>query len=147
MPDDTNADPPSSSAPRPKQHRPASTTTPSVRSRTSPPPGDHDPRPPTKRARKAINCEPCRNSKLKCDRYVRPRPRAPTPPSTLPEIAPAPAVSSEVGLLTFPAFPASHHSRHHCTLLPGCQRPRVRPPPPRRPVCPLALLSPSPLTP
>ncbi|KAI0786459.1 hypothetical protein C8Q75DRAFT_771832 [Abortiporus biennis] len=25
-------------------------------------------RPPTKRARKAINCEPCRNSKLKCDR-------------------------------------------------------------------------------
>ncbi|CAL1702050.1 unnamed protein product [Somion occarium] len=24
--------------------------------------------PPTKRARKAINCEPCRNSKLKCDR-------------------------------------------------------------------------------
>lgn len=27
-------------------------------------------RPPPKRARKAINCEPCRNSKLKCDRYV-----------------------------------------------------------------------------
>ena len=26
--------------------------------------------PPTKRARKAINCEPCRNSKLKCDRSV-----------------------------------------------------------------------------
>ncbi|KAK7696574.1 hypothetical protein QCA50_001232 [Cerrena zonata] len=26
--------------------------------------------PPTKRARKAINCEPCRNSKLKCDRLV-----------------------------------------------------------------------------
>ena len=26
--------------------------------------------PPTKRARKAINCEPCRASKLKCDRYV-----------------------------------------------------------------------------
>ncbi|KDQ64995.1 hypothetical protein JAAARDRAFT_64792 [Jaapia argillacea MUCL 33604] len=25
-------------------------------------------RPPAKRARKAINCEPCRNSKLKCDR-------------------------------------------------------------------------------
>ncbi|KZP13067.1 hypothetical protein FIBSPDRAFT_754032 [Athelia psychrophila] len=24
--------------------------------------------PPTKRARKAINCEPCRASKLKCDR-------------------------------------------------------------------------------
>lgn len=32
---------------------------------------DHqgDSRPPApKRARKAINCEPCRNSKLKCDR-------------------------------------------------------------------------------
>ncbi|OSD01799.1 hypothetical protein PYCCODRAFT_1412051 [Trametes coccinea BRFM310] len=27
-----------------------------------------DARPPPKRARKAINCEPCRNSKLKCDR-------------------------------------------------------------------------------
>ncbi|KAG1773830.1 hypothetical protein EDD22DRAFT_984110 [Suillus occidentalis] len=39
-----------------------------VRSRTSPPPNEHDQRPPTKRARKAINCEPCRNSKLKCDR-------------------------------------------------------------------------------
>ncbi|KAG2053526.1 hypothetical protein BDR06DRAFT_459353 [Suillus hirtellus] len=39
-----------------------------VRSRTSPPPSEHDQRPPTKRARKAINCEPCRNSKLKCDR-------------------------------------------------------------------------------
>ena len=25
---------------------------------------------PAKRARKAINCEPCRNSKLKCDRSV-----------------------------------------------------------------------------
>ncbi|KAL7282029.1 hypothetical protein ACG7TL_003496 [Trametes sanguinea] len=29
-----------------------------------------DARPPPKRARKAINCEPCRNSKLKCDRAV-----------------------------------------------------------------------------
>ena len=29
-----------------------------------------DARPPPKRARKAINCEPCRNSKLKCDRCV-----------------------------------------------------------------------------
>ena len=28
-----------------------------------------DPRPPAKRSRKAINCEPCRASKLKCDRY------------------------------------------------------------------------------
>lgn len=26
---------------------------------------------PTKRTRKAINCEPCRSSKLKCDRFVR----------------------------------------------------------------------------
>ncbi|KAI0334879.1 hypothetical protein GY45DRAFT_1431366 [Cubamyces sp. BRFM 1775] len=31
-------------------------------------PSSADPRPPPKRARKAINCEPCRNSKLKCDR-------------------------------------------------------------------------------
>ncbi|RPD62045.1 hypothetical protein L226DRAFT_535426 [Lentinus tigrinus ALCF2SS1-7] len=30
--------------------------------------GGPDARPPPKRARKAINCEPCRNSKLKCDR-------------------------------------------------------------------------------
>ncbi|KAH9853869.1 hypothetical protein C2E23DRAFT_727985 [Lenzites betulinus] len=30
--------------------------------------GSADSRPPPKRARKAINCEPCRNSKLKCDR-------------------------------------------------------------------------------
>ncbi|KAL4082053.1 fungal-specific transcription factor domain-containing protein [Scleroderma yunnanense] len=68
MPDD-NIDTiqPSSSAtpaPRQKQQRPPS----NVRSRTSPPPNDPDTRPPTKRARKAINCEPCRNSKLKCDR-------------------------------------------------------------------------------
>jgi len=28
---------------------------------------------PAKRTRKAINCEPCRNSKLKCDRFVRVR--------------------------------------------------------------------------
>lgn len=65
MPDDTN-DPPSTASstnPRQKQHH-----KPNVRSRTSPPPGEQDARPPTKRARKAINCEPCRNSKLKCDR-------------------------------------------------------------------------------
>ncbi len=61
----------SPSAPRPKLQR----TSASVRGRSSPtpasngdPPGDG--RPPTKRARKAINCEPCRNSKLKCDRSV-----------------------------------------------------------------------------
>jgi hypothetical protein len=45
-----------------------------VRSRASPPSkaGEQNAegRPPTKRARKAINCEPCRNSKLKCDRFV-----------------------------------------------------------------------------
>ena len=29
-----------------------------------------DTRPPAKRSRKAINCEPCRASKLKCDRYL-----------------------------------------------------------------------------
>ena len=33
--------------------------------------GSETRQPPPKRARKAINCEPCRNSKLKCDRYVR----------------------------------------------------------------------------
>ena len=34
-----------------------------------------DVKPPApKRARKAINCEPCRNSKLKCDRWVSPFP-------------------------------------------------------------------------
>lgn len=61
----------SPSAPRQKLQR----TSGSVRGRSSPtpasngdPPGDG--RPPTKRARKAINCEPCRNSKLKCDRSV-----------------------------------------------------------------------------
>ncbi|KAF8639937.1 hypothetical protein AX17_001187 [Amanita inopinata Kibby_2008] len=68
MADDSN---PSSSpsAPRPKAARSTGT----VRGRTSPAPGSAndsptDGRPPTKRARKAINCEPCRNSKLKCDR-------------------------------------------------------------------------------
>ncbi|KAI0733456.1 hypothetical protein C8Q72DRAFT_754676, partial [Fomitopsis betulina] len=30
--------------------------------------GSETRQPPPKRARKAINCEPCRNSKLKCDR-------------------------------------------------------------------------------
>lgn len=34
------------------------------------PTADRENRPPAKRARKAINCEPCRNSKLKCDRSV-----------------------------------------------------------------------------
>ena len=52
--------------------RAARSTMSTVRQRTSPPPGSDnaDGRPPTKRARKAINCEPCRNSKLKCDRQV-----------------------------------------------------------------------------
>ena len=59
-------------ASRPKQAR--SSTVGVVRGRTSPTPGTSgeqstDGRPPTKRARKAINCEPCRNSKLKCDRF------------------------------------------------------------------------------
>ncbi|PFH52563.1 hypothetical protein AMATHDRAFT_1965 [Amanita thiersii Skay4041] len=68
MADNTNSST-SPSAPRPKPQRSAGT----VRGRTSPTPASsNDPpadgRPPTKRARKAINCEPCRNSKLKCDR-------------------------------------------------------------------------------
>ncbi|KAF8974707.1 fungal-specific transcription factor domain-containing protein [Flammula alnicola] len=71
MTDDSNPPPPSPTVPRPKQSR--SSTSGVVRTRTSPTPGAsgeqaNDGRPPTKRARKAINCEPCRNSKLKCDR-------------------------------------------------------------------------------
>ncbi|KAJ7667601.1 hypothetical protein DFH06DRAFT_1183020 [Mycena polygramma] len=73
MPDESSPSTSSTSpaAPRPKPPKTSSTGT--VRGRTSPAPGssaDHNgdgPR-PTKRARKAINCEPCRNSKLKCDR-------------------------------------------------------------------------------
>lgn len=42
--------------------------------------GSETRQPPPKRARKAINCEPCRNSKLKCDRYVRPQHRRPQRP-------------------------------------------------------------------
>lgn len=103
MPDDASTSQDASSSPAlhrpPKQHR-AST---SIRSRTSPPPGEHDPRPPTKRARKAINCEPCRNSKLKCDRYVCPSRHSHPAPLTLPpETAPALAVSSEVRLSSLP---------------------------------------------
>jgi len=78
MPDDQPNPLPSSSAtaiPRQKQHRPSSSN---IRSRTSPPPSEQDARPPTKRARKAINCEPCRNSKLKCDRSD--LPWLPSPP-------------------------------------------------------------------
>ncbi|PPR02439.1 hypothetical protein CVT24_001988, partial [Panaeolus cyanescens] len=61
----------SPSTSRPKQTRTGTSGV--IRGRTSPPPGPNgeqngDGRPPTKRARKAINCEPCRNSKLKCDR-------------------------------------------------------------------------------
>ncbi|KAJ7638442.1 fungal-specific transcription factor domain-containing protein [Roridomyces roridus] len=74
MPDECG---PSSSTTSPANPRPKPPKTPStgiVRGRTSPGPGGSSaeqngdgPR-PTKRARKAINCEPCRNSKLKCDR-------------------------------------------------------------------------------
>ncbi|TFK56038.1 hypothetical protein OE88DRAFT_1692901 [Heliocybe sulcata] len=64
---------------RPKHSRAATTGSATlagtVRARGSPPPagtGGHGSsdggRPPAKRARKAINCEPCRSSKLKCDR-------------------------------------------------------------------------------
>lgn len=68
MPDDTNDPSSVSTNPRQKQQQQQQHKA-NVRSRTSPPPGEQDSaRPPTKRARKAINCEPCRNSKLKCDR-------------------------------------------------------------------------------
>ncbi|KAF8211559.1 fungal-specific transcription factor domain-containing protein [Mycena galopus ATCC 62051] len=72
MPDESSPSTSSTSpvAPRPKPPKTSSTGT--VRGRTSPAPASSDhngdgPR-PTKRARKAINCEPCRSSKLKCDR-------------------------------------------------------------------------------
>ncbi|KAJ7477152.1 fungal-specific transcription factor domain-containing protein [Mycena galericulata] len=72
MPDDSSPSTSTTSpaAPRPKPPKTSSTGT--VRGRTSPIPQGSEqngdgPR-PTKRARKAINCEPCRNSKLKCDR-------------------------------------------------------------------------------
>ncbi|KAF8897168.1 fungal-specific transcription factor domain-containing protein [Infundibulicybe gibba] len=69
MPDDNTAST-SPAAPRPKPARSATAGT--VRARASPTPGSSgengDRPPPTKRARKAINCEPCRGSKLKCDR-------------------------------------------------------------------------------
>ncbi|KAF7331761.1 hypothetical protein MKEN_00056000 [Mycena kentingensis (nom. inval.)] len=73
MPDETCPSTASTSpvAPRPKPPKTSSTGT--VRGRSSPtqggPPDQNGDNPrPTKRARKAINCEPCRNSKLKCDR-------------------------------------------------------------------------------
>ncbi|KAG6919321.1 hypothetical protein DXG01_007454 [Tephrocybe rancida] len=63
---------PTGSSPSVPRQKPArSNTTGTVRGRTSPTGEQNgDGRPPTKRARKAINCEPCRNSKLKCDRFV-----------------------------------------------------------------------------
>jgi hypothetical protein len=89
MPDD---DPTSSQAPhRPKP--PRSATSGAVRPRSPTNAENGDGRPPTKRARKAINCEPCRNSKLKCDRSVQslyPSHRFNEPPRL--EIVPAPLV-------------------------------------------------------
>ncbi|ESK93582.1 nucleus protein [Moniliophthora roreri MCA 2997] len=74
MPDDAPPTGSSSSsstvAARPKTSR-TSQSGGTVRGRTSPGPGNGDNNGdarPQKRARKAINCEPCRNSKLKCDR-------------------------------------------------------------------------------
>ncbi|KAJ7067942.1 fungal-specific transcription factor domain-containing protein [Mycena amicta] len=71
MPDESSPSTSSPVAPRPKPPK-TSNSTGTVRGRSSPSQGSADqngdgPR-PTKRARKAINCEPCRNSKLKCDR-------------------------------------------------------------------------------
>ncbi len=59
---------PSGSAPRTKQVRVRSPGANGTGDSTDN--GGSDARPPPKRARKAINCEPCRNSKLKCDRCV-----------------------------------------------------------------------------
>ncbi|KAI4521084.1 hypothetical protein K525DRAFT_256953 [Schizophyllum commune Loenen D] len=54
-----------SGVPRPKVMK-SNSTAGTVRPRAD---NDEGGRPPTKRARKAINCEPCRQSKLKCDRH------------------------------------------------------------------------------
>ncbi|KAJ3734506.1 fungal-specific transcription factor domain-containing protein [Lentinula guzmanii] len=74
MPEDTPSSSSSSMVNNPRSKAPKpSQTSGVVRGRTSPAPGSGadsssaDTR-PQKRARKAINCEPCRNSKLKCDR-------------------------------------------------------------------------------
>ncbi|KAJ7672859.1 hypothetical protein B0H17DRAFT_1083610 [Mycena rosella] len=74
MPDESSPSASTTSPAGPRPKPPKTTSTGIVRGRTSPIPGSsgepHNgdgPR-PTKRARKAINCEPCRNSKLKCDR-------------------------------------------------------------------------------
>ncbi|KAF5393578.1 hypothetical protein D9757_000398 [Collybiopsis confluens] len=71
MPEETSSSSATASTSRTKPTK-SSQTAGVVRGRTSPTPGSADsssadPR-PQKRARKAINCEPCRNSKLKCDR-------------------------------------------------------------------------------
>ncbi|KAJ3822421.1 fungal-specific transcription factor domain-containing protein [Lentinula raphanica] len=74
MPEDTPSSSSSSMVNNGRSKAPKSSqTTGVVRGRTSPAPGSGtDPSSadarPQKRARKAINCEPCRNSKLKCDR-------------------------------------------------------------------------------
>ena len=75
MADDSNNNLPTANSTSPTSARPKpvrSSTAGVVRTRSPPPPGSSteqsNDRPPTKRARKAINCEPCRNSKLKCDR-------------------------------------------------------------------------------
>ncbi|KAF7301596.1 hypothetical protein MIND_00725100 [Mycena indigotica] len=69
MPDESSPSTASTSpvAPRPKPPK-TTTTTGTVRGRSSPADQNGDGPRPAKRARKAINCEPCRNSKLKCDR-------------------------------------------------------------------------------
>ncbi|KIK65721.1 hypothetical protein GYMLUDRAFT_39227 [Collybiopsis luxurians FD-317 M1] len=72
MPEDSSSSSATVSSSRPKPPK-SSQTAGVVRARASPTPGSTadsssaDTR-PQKRARKAINCEPCRNSKLKCDR-------------------------------------------------------------------------------
>ncbi|TFK74442.1 hypothetical protein BDN72DRAFT_53904 [Pluteus cervinus] len=73
MADDTSNNSPVTSPSTSRAKISRSATAGTVRPRASPTPGstaeqNGDGRPPTKRARKAINCEPCRNSKLKCDR-------------------------------------------------------------------------------
>ena len=86
-----------------------------------------DPRPPTKLARKAINHEPCRNSKLKCDTYVFSFFLSFFSPKNKASSANRNRSSSSCVLrghrfsLPYYYFSKTHH-RHYCTLLPGCSR-------------------------
>ena len=115
-------------APSTVRSKPARSMTGTVRQRTTPPPGSDNPdgRPPTKRARKAINCEPCRNSKLKCDRQV----SCPffTIQLTSSQKPPLLFLCPQRSVSQF-RLPSAHPdlpNRYLCHVLPGWQGPRRR---------------------